>query len=1045
MEGKFLTPEEQLYYTELFSKSDTEGCGRVAAQRAMKLFQLSPQLSNDVIQKINQVCGAERLGYYGRSQFYCALKMIAMVQNGLPLPKSVEFVMQAGIEVPLPEFGQEVVPTQRPHADSDASGQMEFVNPAFNITDTEFTLGERKGSTISSVPPLKPTRPANSNVFISPRAAHSPTHIAQPPSSPPISPSQSPPAFMQQPAGTSPARTSGSLERNQSLPASVMLDATQAMDPSMCRLEKQTSAPPAPALSRTEEGWASFEKTTEEAEEQSEDTSWARFPQATSPTSSCSSASAPTSSHHTSESPIDSRSGVADSQEGDAEEEEEDDEDDDDVDEEEEEEEKEEEEDEEDVWQINSEQREYYNNQFKMLQPDPDGLLPGGEAKGFFEKSKLPTEELSKIWQLSDVNKDGTLSLEEFCTAMHLVVLRKHNIPLPERLPACLIPKMPTFNGNGPAPAVQTAPVPAPSSQPITTTTIHPIQPHAHTGRSVTPPSSGSEMKNTDDNWATFVDSPFPGPPTPTSQPPVSFDFASISPDPDAKIFQPIALHLSPDGKPVQPDSEASELRPRTFSDPVHQEAVEESHIVAPTPIKPRAMTISTNNSDHTPAKIAPPPEWDSLAASPCQTVGEVVEKIPPHPRIPRNRSSQPEDNAGSHSGVTSRTQRVERLAVSRQQKVRAENAMVAERAATLPRPQPKKRGGAKQFHHIVHDAVPQNSSLQGSNGAAPPSDSLRLALPQATTEEGGASSVEKSAESSQAVLPALLSARDMKKLEGQNQPRPNATDSQGGVPFSGASLPRPRPSESLNATLAAEGSLPLPKPEGTALPAPPPPPRKQRNHSRSNSLDLNLVFQGEKSGSTSSPRPVIPPRPTAQQVQQSKAMSMDVSMEPGFADFSKFEAMKTKSSSLKADRRGVSLDCNNKVPQDQTFPPVPPPRPSASEENLIEGSEQLSPDSLSSKGRHASGDPDAAEKKREQFSKERTRHMSAPVPLGVAELRTGNKKSVQARIRQEKEENTKLSRHNGEMQQELRALTDQRLALEIQLERLRPFSNTAS
>ncbi|XP_071493965.1 uncharacterized protein [Diadema antillarum] len=988
MEGKFLTPEEQLYYTELFSKSDTEGCGRVAAQRAMKLFQLSPQLSNDVIQKINQVCGAERLGYYGRSQFYCALKMIAMVQNGLPLPKSVEFVMQAGIEVPLPEFGQEVVPTQRPHADSDASGQMEFVNPAFNITDTEFTLGERKGSTISSVPPLKPTRPANSNVFISPRAAHSPTHIAQPPSSPPISPSQSPPAFLPQPAGTSPARKSGSLERNQSLPASVMLDTSQAMDPSMCRLEKQTSAPPAPALSRTEEGWASFEKTTEE-EEQSEDTSWARFPQATSPTSSCSSASAPTSSHHTSESPIDSRSGVADSQEGDAEEEEEDDEDDDDVDEEEEEEE-EKEEDEEDVWQINSEQREYYNNQFKMLQPDPDGLLPGGEAKGFFEKSKLPTEELSKIWQLSDVNKDGTLSLEEFCTAMHLVVLRKHNIPLPERLPACLIPKMPTFNGNGPAPAVQTAPVPAPSSQPITTTTIHPIQPHAHTGRSVTPPSSGSEMKNTDDNWATFVDSPFPGPPSPTSQPPVSFDFASISPDPDAKIFQPIALHLSPDGKPVQPDSEASELRPRTFS-----------------------------------------------AAPPCQTVGEVVEKIPPHPRIPRNRSR-------SHSGVTSRTQRVERLAISRQQKARAENVTVAERAATLPRPQPKKQGGAKQFHHIVHDAVPQNSSLQGSNGAALPSDSLRLALPQGTTEEGRASSVEKSAESSQAVLPALLSARDMKKLEGQNQPRPNATDPQGGVPFSGASLPRPRPSESLNATLAAEGSLPLPKPEGTALPAPPPPPRKQRNHSRSNSLDLNLVFQGEKSGSTSSPRPVIPPRPTAQQVQQSKAVSMDVSMEPGFADFSKFEAMKTKSSSLKADRRGVSLDCNNK-PQDQTFPPVPPPRPSASEENLIEGSEQLSPDSLSNKGRHASGDPDAAERKREQFSKERTRHMSAPVPLGVAELRTGNKKSVQARIRQEKEENTKLSRHNGEMQQELRALTDQRLALEIQLERLRPFSNTAS
>ena len=38
------------------------------------------------------------------------------------------------------------------------------------------------------------------------------------------------------------------------------------------------------------------------------------------------------------------------------------------------------------------------------------------------------------------MNKDGTLSLAEFCTAMHLVVARKHKVDLPDQLPACLIP-----------------------------------------------------------------------------------------------------------------------------------------------------------------------------------------------------------------------------------------------------------------------------------------------------------------------------------------------------------------------------------------------------------------------------------------------------------------------------------------------------------------------------------------------------------------------------------------------------------------------------
>ncbi|XP_075151899.1 RALBP1 associated Eps domain containing isoform X2 [Haematobia irritans] len=92
------------------------------------------------------------------------------------------------------------------------------------------------------------------------------------------------------------------------------------------------------------------------------------------------------------------------------------------------------------VYQITPEQREYYFNQFKNVQHDINGLLSGQVARLFFEKSRIPVEELRHIWQLCDVTRDGALSLAEFTAAMHLVVLRRNNIPLPATLPVCLHP-----------------------------------------------------------------------------------------------------------------------------------------------------------------------------------------------------------------------------------------------------------------------------------------------------------------------------------------------------------------------------------------------------------------------------------------------------------------------------------------------------------------------------------------------------------------------------------------------------------------------------
>lgn len=92
------------------------------------------------------------------------------------------------------------------------------------------------------------------------------------------------------------------------------------------------------------------------------------------------------------------------------------------------------------VYQITPEQKEYYIKQFRMIQPDLNGLISGQAAKVFFEKSRIPVGELRHIWQLCDVTKDGALNLPEFAAAMHLVVARRNNIPLPPILPECLIP-----------------------------------------------------------------------------------------------------------------------------------------------------------------------------------------------------------------------------------------------------------------------------------------------------------------------------------------------------------------------------------------------------------------------------------------------------------------------------------------------------------------------------------------------------------------------------------------------------------------------------
>lgn len=78
---------------------------------------------------------------------------------------------------------------------------------------------------------------------------------------------------------------------------------------------------------------------------------------------------------------------------------------------------------------------------FRQLGPE-NNKLSGKILKKFFVESGLPVPILSKVWALSDIDKDGSLDQDEFTLAMHLVeCVKDHGVQLPDVLPATLIPQ----------------------------------------------------------------------------------------------------------------------------------------------------------------------------------------------------------------------------------------------------------------------------------------------------------------------------------------------------------------------------------------------------------------------------------------------------------------------------------------------------------------------------------------------------------------------------------------------------------------------------
>nr|XP_033812379.1 epidermal growth factor receptor substrate 15-like 1 isoform X4 [Geotrypetes seraphini] len=90
-------------------------------------------------------------------------------------------------------------------------------------------------------------------------------------------------------------------------------------------------------------------------------------------------------------------------------------------------------------WAVRVEEKSKFDGIFESLLPI-NGLLSGDKVKPVLMNSKLPLDVLGRVWDLSDIDKDGHLDRDEFAVAMHLVYRALEKEPVPSVLPPSLIP-----------------------------------------------------------------------------------------------------------------------------------------------------------------------------------------------------------------------------------------------------------------------------------------------------------------------------------------------------------------------------------------------------------------------------------------------------------------------------------------------------------------------------------------------------------------------------------------------------------------------------
>ncbi|CAG5117244.1 unnamed protein product, partial [Candidula unifasciata] len=90
-------------------------------------------------------------------------------------------------------------------------------------------------------------------------------------------------------------------------------------------------------------------------------------------------------------------------------------------------------------WDISLSEKSKYDKVFDSLQP-VNNMLAGDKVKPVLMNSKLPVDVLGRIWDMSDIDKDGYLDRDEFAVAMHLVYQAREGQEIPGILRPGLVP-----------------------------------------------------------------------------------------------------------------------------------------------------------------------------------------------------------------------------------------------------------------------------------------------------------------------------------------------------------------------------------------------------------------------------------------------------------------------------------------------------------------------------------------------------------------------------------------------------------------------------
>lgn len=91
-------------------------------------------------------------------------------------------------------------------------------------------------------------------------------------------------------------------------------------------------------------------------------------------------------------------------------------------------------------WKISPQDKQRYREIFNAWEGSGSGFMSGDTAKDVLTQSQLPPQDLMKIWNLADSENRGSLDIDEFSIAMHLVYRKLNGFEIPSVLPAELKP-----------------------------------------------------------------------------------------------------------------------------------------------------------------------------------------------------------------------------------------------------------------------------------------------------------------------------------------------------------------------------------------------------------------------------------------------------------------------------------------------------------------------------------------------------------------------------------------------------------------------------